>query len=63
MVFERVSAEQSKENIIFDFESENRLPRKVVDAQSLDLLKFKLDEVLGNLVHWKMFLPIAGEMD
>ena len=28
----------------------NRLPRKVVDAPSLEVFKTRLDEALGNLV-------------
>lgn len=38
----------------------NRMPRKVVDAPSLEGLKASLDVVLGNLVRWEISLPVAG---
>ena len=37
----------------------HRLPRGAVDAPSLEVLKARLDGVLGNLVWWEMSLPTA----
>ena len=41
----------------------NRLPREVVDAPSLEVLKTKLDEALSNLIWWVVSLPVAGELE
>ncbi|GAB0193654.1 hypothetical protein GRJ2_001830700 [Grus japonensis] len=41
----------------------NRLPREVVDAPSLEVSKARLDEALGNLVHWRVSLPTAGGLE
>ncbi|GAB0210106.1 mitochondrial enolase superfamily member 1 [Grus japonensis] len=38
----------------------NRLPREVVEAPSLEVFKARLHEALGNLVQWKVSLPMAG---
>ncbi|GAB0181563.1 mitochondrial enolase superfamily member 1 [Grus japonensis] len=41
----------------------NRLPRKAVDAPSLELLKARLDGALGNVVQWRVSLPMAGGLE
>ena len=41
----------------------NRFPREVVAAPSLAVLKARLDGALGNLVWWKVSLPIAGGLE
>ena len=41
----------------------NRLPRKVVDAPSLEALKTSPDGVLCNLVWRQVSLPIAGGLE
>ena len=41
----------------------NRLPREVVDAPSLAVFKARLDGALGNLVWWKVSLPMAGGVE
>lgn len=41
----------------------NRLPRKVLDAQSLQTFKERLDQSLGNLIKLCMSLFIAGDLD
>jgi len=41
----------------------NRLPREVVAAPSLAVLKARLDGALSNLVWWKMSLPMAGGLE
>ena len=38
----------------------NRLPKEVVDAQSLEAFKARLDVALGSLVWWLATLHIAG---
>jgi len=38
----------------------NRLPREVVEAQSLETFQARLDGTLSNLVQLKMTLLIAG---
>jgi len=38
----------------------NRLPKKVVDAPSLEAFKARLDVALGSLVWWVVTLHIAG---
>jgi len=38
----------------------HRLPREVVDAPSLEVLKARLDGALGNLVWWEVSLLMAG---
>ena len=38
----------------------NRLPREVVDAQSLETFKVRLDRALSNLIALKVFQLIAG---
>ena len=38
----------------------NRLPKEVVDAQSLEAFKARLDVALGSLVWWLVTLHIAG---
>ena len=40
----------------------NRLPKKVVDAPSLEAFKARLDVALGSLVWWLVTLHIAGEL-
>ena len=39
----------------------NRLPREAVDAQSLVVLKARLDGPLGSLTWWLATLPMAGD--
>ena len=39
---------------------ENRLPKEVVDAPSLEAFKARLDVALGSLVWWLVTLHIAG---
>ncbi|GAB0179893.1 hypothetical protein GRJ2_000454600 [Grus japonensis] len=41
----------------------NRLPREVVDAPSLEVLKTRLDGALGNVVLWRVSLPAAGGLE
>ncbi|GAB0190969.1 hypothetical protein GRJ2_001562200 [Grus japonensis] len=41
----------------------HRLPREVVEAPSLEVFKAKLDGALGNLVWWRVSLPMAGELE
>jgi len=41
----------------------NRLPRVSVYAPSLALFKARLDGALGNLVQWKVSLPMAGGLE
>jgi len=41
----------------------NRLPRKVVEAPSLETLKTRLDGALSNLIQLKMSLLTAGGLD
>jgi len=38
----------------------NRLPKKAVDAPSLEAFKARLDVALGSLVWWLATLPISG---
>lgn len=40
-----------------------RLPRDIVDALSLVLLKVKLNQALSNLIYWKMSMPMAGRLE
>jgi len=40
-----------------------RLPREIVDAPSLEMLKARLDGALSNLVWWKMSLLMAGGLE
>ena len=37
----------------------NRLPREAVDAPSLELIKSRLDEAMGNLISWGASLLMA----
>jgi len=37
----------------------SRLPREVVAASSLEVLKARLDGALSNLVQWRVSLPMA----
>ena len=39
---------------------QNRLPKEVVDAPSLQAFKARLDVALGSLVCWLVTLHIAG---
>lgn len=41
----------------------NRLPRKVVDAPTLEMFKARMDKALSNLVQWEVFLPIMAVND
>jgi len=41
----------------------NRLPRAVVDAPCLGVLKARLDGTLSNLVYWKVSLPTAEALE
>ena len=41
----------------------NRLPREAVDAPSLEVFKARLDGTLGNLVWWRVSLPMAGGLE
>jgi len=41
----------------------DRLPREVVAAPSLAVLKARLDGALSNLVYWKMSLPMAWGLE
>ena len=41
----------------------HRLPRETVDAPSLEVLKARLDGALGNLIWWKVSLPMAGGLE
>jgi len=41
----------------------HRLPRKAVDAPSLEVFKARLDGALGSLVCWVATLPMAGDWD
>jgi len=38
----------------------NRLPKKAVDALSLEVFKSRLDVALGSLVSWLETLHVAG---
>ena len=40
----------------------NRLPKKVVDAPSLEAFKAGLDVALGSLVWWLATLHVAGRL-
>jgi len=40
-----------------------RLPREVVDAQSLEVLKARLDRVLDSVICWVAALPMAEGCD
>jgi len=42
------------------FFTQNRLPKKFVDAPSLEAFKARLDVALGSLVWWLATLHIAG---
>jgi len=42
---------------------QNRLPREVVDAPSVEVFKARLDGALSNLVWWKVSLPMAGGLE
>lgn len=39
------------------------LPRQVADAASLEVFKTKLDGTLGNLISWKVSLPMTGGLE
>jgi len=41
----------------------HRLPRETADATSLETFKVRLEGALGNLIHLKMALLVAGQMD
>ena len=41
----------------------NRLPREIVDASSLEVFKARLDGASGNLVWWRVSLPMAGGLE
>jgi len=41
----------------------NRLPREVVDAPSVEILKVRLDGALSNFIWLKMSLLITGGLD
>ncbi|GAB0209231.1 hypothetical protein GRJ2_003388800 [Grus japonensis] len=41
----------------------NRLPREVVEAPSLEVFKARLDEASGNVVYWRVSLPMAGSLE
>ncbi|GAB0188906.1 hypothetical protein GRJ2_001355900 [Grus japonensis] len=41
----------------------DRLPREFVDAASLEVFKARLDGALGNLVQWRVSLPMAGGLE
>ncbi|GAB0183411.1 hypothetical protein GRJ2_000806400 [Grus japonensis] len=41
----------------------NRLPREAVAAPSLEVFKARLDGALGNLVQWRVSLPMAGRLE
>jgi len=41
----------------------HRLPREVVAAPSLAVLKARLDGALSNLLWWKVFLPMTGGLE
>lgn len=41
----------------------HRLPRRAVDAPSLEMFKAKLDGALGNLVWWEVSLPMASKVE
>ncbi|GAB0179734.1 hypothetical protein GRJ2_000438700 [Grus japonensis] len=41
----------------------NRLPREAVDAPSLEVFKARLDGALGNVVWWRVSLPMAGGLE
>ena len=40
-----------------------RLPREVVDASSLEVLKARLNGTLSNQIEWKVSLPRAGDLE
>ena len=39
------------------------MPREVVGAPSLDMLKARLDRALSNLVWWEVSLPVARGLE
>lgn len=39
------------------------LPRKTVEAPSVEVFKTRLDESLVNLLQWKVSLPMAGGLE
>jgi len=39
----------------------NWLPRDVVDAPSLEVLKASLDRALSTVIYWKMSLTMIGD--
>ena len=41
----------------------NRLSREAVDAPSFEVFKARLDGALGNLVWWKVSLPMAEGLE
>jgi len=41
----------------------NRLPREAVAAPSLEVFKARLNGALSNLVWWKMFVLMVGELE
>ncbi|GAB0182123.1 mitochondrial enolase superfamily member 1 [Grus japonensis] len=41
----------------------HRLPREVVEAPSLEVFKTRLDGALGNMVQWRVSLPMAGGLE
>ena len=41
----------------------HRLPREVVEAPSLEVFKARLDGALGNLVQWRVSLPMVGGLE
>lgn len=40
-------------------EALEQLPRKILDAPSLEMFKARLNRALSNLVKWKVSLPMA----
>ena len=42
---------------------QNRLPRQVVDALLPGVLKVVLDGTLGNLIWWKVSLPMTRALE
>jgi len=41
----------------------HRLPRQVVAAPSLEVLRARLDGALSNMVWWKVSLPMAWGLE
>jgi len=39
----------------------HRLPREAVDAPCLEVFKARLDGALGNLIQWKVSMPMEGK--